>query len=72
MKLYDEKIDELEAAKPLLHEKLTLLIQDVQHLAYQNLSHLDSFRNCLEKIDKSDAIAVEDKKARNRKGCTIF
>lgn len=72
MKLYDEKIDDLEAAKPLLHEKLTLLIQDVQHLAYQNLSHLDSFRNCLEKIDKSDAIAVEDKKARNRKGCTIF
>ncbi|MCW8398203.1 hypothetical protein OQJ26_05280 [Legionella sp. PATHC038] len=72
MDLYDERIDDLKAAKRLLHEKLTLLIQDVQHLAYQNLSHIDFFRNCLEKVDKSNAIAQEDKKAHHRSGCIIL
>ncbi|MCW8410110.1 hypothetical protein OQJ13_14110 [Legionella sp. PATHC035] len=72
MDLYDEKLDDLPAAKRLLHEKLSLLIQDVQHLAYQNLSHLDSFTNCLENVDQSNAMAVEDKKAHHRRGCLIL
>ncbi|MCW8442531.1 hypothetical protein [Fluoribacter gormanii] len=72
MDLYDEKIDDLESAKLLLTEKLILLIKDVQHLAYQNLSHLDSFRDCLETVDKSNTIAVEDKKAHNRRECCIL
>ncbi|PWY56930.1 hypothetical protein DGG96_04205 [Legionella qingyii] len=72
MDLYDENIDDLESAKLLLTEKLILLIQDVQHLAYQNLAHIDSFRDCLEKVDKSNTIAGEDKKAHNRRGCNIL
>ncbi|MCW8471023.1 hypothetical protein OQJ19_10235 [Fluoribacter gormanii] len=72
MDLYDDNIDDLESAKLLLAEKLILLVEDVQHLSYQNLCHIDSFRDFIEKVDTSRTIAVEDKKAHNRRGCTIL
>lgn len=72
MDIYDEKIDDLISAKSSLKEKLIPLIQDVQHLAYQNLSSIDSVNSCLEKIDNANAIDMEDTKSHKRRGCTIL
>lgn len=78
MDLYDDNIDDLNSAKKPLTEKLTMIIQDVQHLVYQNCSSVDVFKNCLEKIDKEHDSATQhisdmsDKKPRFRMGCTVL
>ncbi len=72
MDLYDEKIDDLEAEKSSVITQLIPLVQDVQHLAYQNLSNIDSFNDFIKKIDKANTIDMEDDKSHKRRGCQIL
>ncbi|MBL7481410.1 hypothetical protein [Legionella bononiensis] len=72
MSLYDEQIDDLGTARSLLNDKLLTLIHDVQYLAYQNLSGMDSFNNCLAKANDESIGDMKNVKSHRRSGCTIF